>query len=163
MEKVMEKDLEKEGKGNIQVDRLGGIEKKDVDKVFVYGSLMEGFWNHTRVLEGKVEFLGRGEIRGSLFHLREGYPALLEGEDKVVGEVSGPVDEDLLRHLDYLEGYKEGRKDNLYNRKAVPVRMADGSSVECWIYLYGDAEYARGRGTYLPDGDWKRHMSEKSE
>lgn len=163
MKEEMEKEMEREGKENIEGNCTGLMKEGGVDKVFVYGSLMEGFWNHTRVLEGKVEFFGRGEVRGSLYHLREGYPALLEGEDKVVGEVSGPVDEDLLRHLDYLEGFKDGRKDNLYNRKAVHVRMADGSSVECWIYLYGDAEYARGKGTYLPDGDWKRHMSGKPE
>lgn len=154
-----EKDMENEEEEDNQMARMEVLDKRGVDKVFVYGSLMEGFWNHTRVLEGKVEILGRGEVKGNLYHLREGYPALLEGEDQVVGEVSGPVDEDLLRHLDYLEGYREGRKNNLYNRKAVDVRMADGSSVECWVYVYGDAEYARGRGTYLPDGDWRRHMA----
>lgn len=159
MEKDMEKDMEKEEKEDIGEERIEVMASWDVDKVFVYGSLMEGFWNHTRVLEGKVAFIGRGEVRGSLYHLREGYPALLDGGDKVVGEVSGPVDEDLLRHLDYLEGYREGRMDNLYNRKAVRVRMCDGSYEECWIYLYGDAEYARGKGTYLPDGDWKKHMA----
>lgn len=159
MWKRMEKDMEKKEEEKITMDKNAVMEIKGVDKVFVYGSLMEGFWNHTRVLEGKVEILGRGEVNGCLYHLREGYPALLEGEDQVVGEVSGPVDEDLLRHLDYLEGYREGRKNNLYNRKAVQVRMADGSSVECWIYVYGDAEYARGKGTYLPEGDWRRHMA----
>ena len=154
-----EKDMEKEGKDDKQVDRNEILEKDGVDKVFVYGSLMEGFWNHTRVLEGKVEILGRGKVSGSLYHLREGYPALLEGGDDVVGEVYGPVDKDLLRQLDYLEGYVEGGKGNLYDRKAVRVRMMDGSSVECWTYVYGDDQYVERRGTYLPQGDWKAHMS----
>lgn len=155
----MEKDEQEEIQGDVPELRQEGC----IDKVFVYGSLMEGFWNHTRVLEGKVEILGKGEIIGSLYHLREGYPALLEGEDKVVGEVSGPVDKDLLRRLDYLEGYTAGRKDNLYNRKAVQVRMSDGSIMDCWVYVYGDAEHVREKGTYLPDGDWKRHMAGQQE
>lgn len=151
--------MAKEGKEDLKVEKVDVMEAMRLDKVFVYGSLMEGFWNHTRVLEGKVKIIGRGEVRGSLFHLKEGYPALLEGEDKVVGEIAGPVDEDLLRRLDYLEGYTAGEADNLYNRKAARVRMSDGSFVECWVYLYGDAEYVRGKGTYVPDGDWKRHMA----
>jgi gamma-glutamylcyclotransferase (GGCT)/AIG2-like uncharacterized protein YtfP len=151
--------MEVDGMGGIEVDGREVLEIGKVDKVFVYGSLMEGFWNHTRVLEGKVEILGRGRVRGSLYHLREGYPALLEGEDDVVGEVVGPVDKDLLRQLDYLEGYVEGRKGNFYDRKAMCVTMSDGSSEVCWTYVYADNNYAERRGEYLPKGDWKAHMS----
>jgi gamma-glutamylcyclotransferase (GGCT)/AIG2-like uncharacterized protein YtfP len=66
-------------------------------KVFVYGTLMRNFWNHKVYLEGRVSRITRGQTCGLLYHLPEGYPALLEGGGRVKGEIIEPVDVKLLK------------------------------------------------------------------
>lgn len=64
--------------------------------VFVYGTLMKGFWNYRRYLEGKISYVASGKTQGLLYHLPEGYPALITGNKLVEGEIIEPIDENLL-------------------------------------------------------------------
>jgi len=81
--------------------------QKYINKIFVYGTLMKGFYNYKRYLEGRISRIIPGRTHGLLYHLPEGYPALLEGNESIEGEIMEPVDENLLKTLDRLEGYAE--------------------------------------------------------
>ena len=91
--------------------------------IFVYGSLMRGFWNYDRYLHGKGEFIGVGSLEGDLFHLPDGYPALLPGEGTVWGEVIKLLDKSTINALDRLEGHTPGGGNNLYNREQREVEL----------------------------------------
>lgn len=132
-----------------------------MDKVFVYGTLMRNFWNHKVYLEGWVSRIIQGQTCGLLYHLPEGYPAMLEGNSIVKGEVIQPVDEGLLKSLDRLEGYVEGRIGNLYERCIRTVLTEDGEKLDCWVYIYSDERYARENGILVPDGDWEKFMENR--
>lgn len=131
-----------------------------MERVFVYGSLRQGFWNFQRLLDGKVNSIISGEIKGSLYHLPEGYPAAIEGDGNVKGEVLELADDDLLVRLDSLEGYKEEGQNNLYERKKVNVRLKGGKEISCWVYFYGKGnfQHLKEKGVLITDGDWKKFI-----
>lgn len=132
-----------------------------LNRVFVYGTLMKGFWNYRRYLEGNVGHIIRGKAQGLLYHLPQGYPAMIKGEGIVHGEIVEPVDQGLLRELDVLEGYCGYAEDNLYVREIIDVLTDEGEVLQCWAYIYADEEYARKRGIFIPHGDWRKFMQNK--
>lgn len=132
-----------------------------LDKVFVYGTLMKNFRNYKRYLEGRISRITPGKTYGLLYHLPEGYPALLEGNEIVEGEIIEPVDKKLLKALDRLEDYVEGRSSNLYERKIREILTEDGEKVTCWIYIYTDERYAKENGILIPDGNWRKFMENR--
>jgi len=137
--------------------------KAQVDNVFVYGTLMKGFWNHRSYLEGRVSRIIPGKICGLLYHLNAGFPAMLPGNDIVKGEIIGSVDEKLLQSLDRLEGYVEGRNNILYVRDTRKVFTEGGEEMTCWVYVFADERYAQDNGILVPDGDWRKFMQERGE
>lgn len=114
--------------------------------LFVYGTLKSGE-RQAGLLRGLPRREGR--IRGRLYHLPAGYPALtLDGTDDIFGELVAPPDERLLALVDHYEGIDSG----LYRRVVVPVRI--GLRTErAWVYEMPTAPTAGGR--YLPDGRWR--------
>jgi gamma-glutamylaminecyclotransferase len=90
-------------------------------RLFVYGTLRRDFQNH-RELAG-AKYLGSllTEARCALVQ-REGYPALIRGDDAVSGELYA-VDAALLGRLDVFEGAGYVRR---------PVKLADGSSADAY-------------------------------
>ncbi len=128
-------------------------------KIFVYGTLMIGCENHERYLAGYFVDTVPGQIKGKLYHLKEGYPALIAGDDCVHGEVMTLQDERALIWLDELEDYDSNRKDNLYNRTIEEITLQDGEIVECYVYTYADENYVKKTGIYLEHGDWKKHIN----
>ena len=137
--------------------------KIHLNKVFVYGTLMENFWNHKRYLEGRINRITPGKIQGLLYHLPEGYPALIPGDGIVKGEIIEPVDEKLLKSLDRLEDYREGRSNNLYVREIKNILTEDGKNMTCWVYIYTDERYARENGILVQNGDWRKFMENMGE
>ncbi|MGV8122703.1 MAG: gamma-glutamylcyclotransferase family protein [Candidatus Xenobiia bacterium LiM19] len=137
--------------------------EKDVrkEKVFVYGTLMQGFRNYSAFLEGKASFCGRGSLKGTLYHLPQGYPGLIEGGGTVHGEVYELSGTEARGELDWLEGYNRDGDDNLYDRKRQTVIMEDGNQMECWIYVYCDKDYATSKGILITDGDWRAFRKER--
>ena len=64
------------------------LEPREQKKIFVYGSLRTGFFNYNKYLMGKVNDSKVGKVNGQLYHMpHKGYPALIEGNDEVFGEV----------------------------------------------------------------------------
>jgi gamma-glutamylcyclotransferase (GGCT)/AIG2-like uncharacterized protein YtfP len=95
-------------------------------KVFVYGSLMNGFWNFEILLGDKVKEIRKGTTRGEIYHLPEGYPGAIEGCGQIHGELI-EVDDKTLKELDLLEGYRGESSANLYNRVLREVTLYNGT------------------------------------
>lgn len=128
--------------------------------LFVYGTLMSaaigklGRAQRER-LRREGEALGPATTAGGLYDLGR-YPALAAGDDPadvVHGEVYAlrdPVKS--LRWLDAYEGIVPGdHASNEYQRLTRPVRLADGTEITAWVYLYTRDP---SRHQPLPGGRW---------
>ena len=113
----------------------------ELDRVFVYGTLMRGF-DHpmSRLLSAGADFLGTATCRGRLYLIAH-YPGLLHSDDAadiVHGELYRLRDvAELMAVLDDYESIGPSfEPPTLYLRETVPVTLADGSVVEAWTYIY---------------------------
>ena len=117
------------------------LEPREQKKIFVYGSLRTGFYNYDKYLKGKVNDAKLGKVKGKLYHMpHKGYPALLEGEDIVIGEVMTIENfEEVMIPMDEMENYY-GVNDsrNEYNRIVMDVELEDGKTESCYVYYYAD-------------------------
>ena len=122
------------------------LEPREQKKIFVYGSLRTGFFN---------------------YHMpHKGYPALIEGEDVVTGEIMTLNDfEDVMIPMDKMENYYGvNDKRNEYNRIVMDVELSDGSKESCYVYYYAmnDKEDFEKNSIYINKGDWKKFMLKQS-
>ncbi|MGG7177299.1 gamma-glutamylcyclotransferase family protein [Clostridium paraputrificum] len=136
-------------------------------KIFVYGSLREGFFNYDKYLSGKVESVEIGRVKGkTLYHMPyKGYPAMLSGEGEVVGEVMVVKDyTNTMKAIDEMEGFiGEGHPDNEYNKTLLEIEFADGRKEMCYAYCYNkiNDKIFDTEAVFLPSGDWKEYMLNK--
>lgn len=111
--------------------------------VFTYGTLMKEECNH--YLIGDESFVSKGSIKGYKMYNVGLYPAIIESNGYVLGELY-LVNYDQLHSLDALED--EG---NLYIRKITNVLLENGTSTMAYIYVYNksidDLELC-GKGVY---------------
>ncbi len=132
-----------------------------MEKIFVYGTLRQDFWNHDKVFKHRM----RGNIEEgklvdySLHHLPAGYPAIVPGNDTVYGEICTLSHSKHLKSIDLLEGYTGDPNIDLYVREKRPILLKDGRVEMCWVYLYINEDYVRSKGRYIPHGDWKKFMN----
>lgn len=154
---------------------------KTTDKypLFVYGSLLKGFYNYDKYLQGKVTSSVEAKTSGKLFHLsHKGYPALIDGNDEVYGELIEIKDyEETLKQLDELEGFKGSNNiENDYNKVLKEVEVIDMSAeggylqsnkkLKAYVYMYNvnnplQKEEINEKALYLPEGSWRRYMEER--
>jgi len=113
----------------------------ELDRVFVYGTLMRGF-DHpmSRLLSAGADLLGPASCRGRLYMVAH-YPGLLHSDDAgdvVFGELYRLRDvAGLMAALDDYESVGPGYEaPTLYLREVVPVTLCDGSVQEAWTYIY---------------------------
>lgn len=132
-----------------------------MEKIFVYGSLRQEFWNHDKVLKNRLRNIELGTICGELYHLPAGYPAITTGTDTIHGEVCTLSQAKHLKSIDLLEGYTGDPSIDLYTREKKVVTFADGHTEECWVYVYMDENYVKRKGQYIPHGDWRKFMFNK--
>ena len=104
-------------------------------KVFVYGTLKRGF-SANSMLQG-ARYLGEGVIEGYDMYDLGSFPAIIEGEGKVRGEVY-EVDKGTLNLLDFYEGVP-----NLYVRKKVKVKMENGKIEDAYAYIFRNKRYLK--------------------
>ena len=125
---------------------------KHPHKLFVYGTLKRGFYNHNVYLrraedKGTAKYLGAGTTNDK-FALKvlgpRCIPALMEEpkDQSINGEVYA-VNDDVLEAMDLLEGVAVGH----YFRGRRGVQMQAGNdeskNEDCWVYLQtpkGDTE-----------------------
>jgi gamma-glutamylcyclotransferase (GGCT)/AIG2-like uncharacterized protein YtfP len=114
--------------------------------LFTYGTLMRGFRLH-RLLAGRSELLGRGQVRGRLVDLGSYPGAVPDAAGVVHGEVYRVVEPALWATLDSAEGPQ-------YHRREVTVRSEDGRELAASMYWYvGPLD----RGVPIPGGDYRAH------
>lgn len=138
--------------------------RDEIKDIFIYGSLMEGFFNH-HYIEGKILKRKSARTKGKLYHLNEkGYPALLDGEGYVYGEVITLQDfNNNVISIDKMEKYfGKGNDQNEYNRGLIEIEiLEDGHIEQVYAYKYNlsnDLEFNR-KTTYIPYGDWRKFMN----
>jgi gamma-glutamylaminecyclotransferase len=116
--------------------------------IFVYGTLKRGYVNNF-ILQAQ-EYYGPAKTHpGYVLYELEGYPGMVRdpsSTEGIVGEV-WLADERCLRHLDKLEGLKEG----LYKRAVVPLEapFAD-KKVQAYLYLRDVSDKVRAPSDWKP-------------
>jgi len=119
-----------------------------MNKVFVYGTLKRGHYNHRLLVDS--DYVGDGSIEGFDIYDLGCYPGVVQGTRTVHGEVFSVTD-DVLRHLDCLEGYnKTSPEQGLYNKQTTSVQVGD-TSHEALVYTYNGctaSDMLIGEGTW---------------
>lgn len=130
-------------------------------RVFVYGTLKPGGYYWNRFCEGKVTETVEAKVRGELYHLSLGYPAMARISQNNASWSRGYVltlkNQNALDGFDYLEGYTAGRspKENEYQRIQVEAFTLDGNSVgEVWTYVMSLENISRHDGVLIAHGNW---------
>jgi gamma-glutamylcyclotransferase (GGCT)/AIG2-like uncharacterized protein YtfP len=111
--------------------------------LFVYGTLKRGQSNHARVRSALR--IVPATVRGLLFGLDEGYPALIEGDGVVHGELC--FFDDLSAILPDLDAY-EGSQ---YLRIRCEATLEDGERCQAWCYAAAALPH---RAWPIPSGRW---------
>lgn len=108
-------------------------------RIFVYGTLRLGMYNYDLYLRDEDSFRSYAYIKGSLMTiLTKVYPAYLtEGHHMILGEIH-EVDEETLKKIDKMEGYKGYNCiDNEYNKEICPIYDDQGHEIEKLpVYVY---------------------------
>ena len=138
---------------------------------FVYGSLRDGFYNYNKFLAGKIFKKKEGKLNNiRLYHMPyKGYPAIVQGEDYVLGEIMVINKDDYdftMKALDKMEGFiSEGNSENEYHKMLLEVQDLENNQNElCYVYFYNKDrdKLFDNEAIYLPNGDWKEYMLNNS-
>jgi gamma-glutamylcyclotransferase (GGCT)/AIG2-like uncharacterized protein YtfP len=107
-----------------------------MNRLFVYGTLKKGCYNHDLV-EPYCESIVEAAVAGYRKEYSGTLPyAVPSPEDRLEGELLVLRDmREILPMVDVLEGYYDDNE--LYIRKVVTVALADGSSVDAYMYVGG--------------------------
>ena len=113
-------------------------------RIFVYGTLKRGHYNHRLMDMVGAEFIGEAESVEPYLLMVERIPyairpsALPEGSPEgtpIKGEVY-EVEDNYVQYIDSLESHPQW-----YRRERANFKLSDGSIVNAWIYLAPDSEY----------------------
>lgn len=121
-----------------------------MDKVFVYGSLKKGCYNH-RLMKNS-EFIGNGTVDNMLLYSLGAFPAIIPAKENeksfaVKGEVY-EVNAETLKMLDKLEG-----NGHFYTRELRTINTSIGP-LEAWVYILTDLN-SLFRAKKLNTDNWK--------
>lgn len=124
---------------------------KKGDKVFVYGTLRQGFGAYSMFMANGTEFVGSDRISGTMYTLG-GFPGVRLGDatsfdtegPKVLGEVYTVTDDNVPDRLDRYEGYPY-----LYDRKQVQTENGELA----WVYEINRDQPA---DRIVHSGDWAK-------
>jgi gamma-glutamylcyclotransferase (GGCT)/AIG2-like uncharacterized protein YtfP len=129
--------------------------RDSIQAVFVYGTLKRdqirgGMWPR------KPTSIRVAITKGHLFDLGP-YPALLEGDDWIAGELWEFYANDMpsvLEALDDIEGYRPGATNNLYERKVVEAVCCDDEGDEdhadAYTYFYAGGQRFSSQRRIVP-------------
>lgn len=109
-------------------------------RLFVYGTLKQGFWNHRLFCEGFVS-VEDGVVRGRLYEMPSGLPVLLVPEESVLAEGSTDHRQDLQI------------QEHLGRDLAGALQFATGDSAG-WMRVSGELFSFGDPETRLRNLDW---------
>lgn len=112
-------------------------------KVFVYGTLKQGNYNHY-LLRGAKKYTDTAIAPKINLHAGPFYPFAIRGQGQTIGELY-EVNAATLRKLDELEDHP-----NDYHREITRIILANNQIVMAWIYLNKKAYYY----PRIPNGIW---------
>ncbi len=113
--------------------------------LFVYGTLVPGAENYSAFLAGRTTEEYPAWIVGAALYSDGRYPYLattadlVQPTDRVVGtlvRVKSACYTQTMADIDWLEGYVEGAKTTMYERRCWTV-YAREQSVRAWVYVAG--------------------------
>jgi len=126
-------------------------------RVFVYGTLKPGGYYWPRFCEGRVSEAIQAKVKGNLYALPMGYPALAKGDGWAMGYLLTLHDDAVLAGFDMLEDYDPERNpsENEYQRVEVTVYTLDGEAVgSAWTYIMSLDRINELQGVIITNGDW---------
>ena len=132
--------------------------------VFVYGTLKPGEANYQAYCGGKVRSQTSVYTWAELYALPVGYPAMIEGKNKVYGVLLKFDDPLVLNSLDRLEDYQPQRASDLneYERQLVSVySFGDRLLGQAWAYYMTRAKVRQYRGVKVASGCWTSSFQAK--
>lgn len=134
-----------------------------INTLFVYGTLMTGGANHY-LLQPYLLNVTPAQTKGLLFDLPYGYPAMIDGDGLVQGELVMLSNvTDALTILDRLEDYfGEDCQENLYHRVFRNVTIDNESVVQAYVYIWAKRSELHRVGSLILSGDWKRYTHPQS-
>lgn len=106
--------------------------KKRIHRIFVYGTLKQGFYFHDRYLgKDQATYLGPASASTEYSLYIDGMPHMVKEatSNPVKGELY-EVDEDILGSIDNLEGHPV-----VYKREIIETTDQNGERVLAWAYL----------------------------
>jgi putative glutamine amidotransferase len=106
--------------------------------LFVYGTLRPGCAPASVTpLVSRMRLLSDATIRGKMYDIGS-YPGVTldDSAGLIHGVVLMDATEELLALLDGYEGCDPADQDSLYRRQRCSVALADGQSLDAWIYVY---------------------------
>ncbi len=126
-----------------------------INSIFVYGTLKRG---HLRASMWPCDPISirPATIRAELYDTGP-YPAILRGEDDVLGELWTLRSEDVsetLAALDQVEGYNASRHDNLYVRIETDAQLDEGTTIRAYVYQYAREDRQAGMRRIAPHQDF---------
>ncbi|HBF77810.1 MAG TPA: gamma-glutamylcyclotransferase [Clostridiaceae bacterium] len=135
------------------------------NRIFVYGTLMEGFRNYNKYLKGHVLGHEKSYVYGKLYHLKnKNCPALVDGNDIVYGEIMTFTDDEngsILKTMDSMEEYFEDQDEVMYLRNNIKVYHMNGKSEMLPAYIFINTKMLNERESeYIKLGDWRKYISE---
>ncbi len=120
--------------------------------IFVYGTLRKGEAN-AQLLKSATCITEQCWTHGLLYDTGYGYPAMTQATvSRIYGELYSVTEEVLVR-LDELEGYVEGRNDNIYERIEQTVYTDEGR-ITAYVYTASNVNLLKKK---IPNGDWMEH------
>lgn len=131
-------------------------------KIFVYGTLMENFRNYNKFLKPFIYHVQKASTKGKLYHLiNKDCPALVEGEDTILGEVISFIDDknqSILKNLDNLEEYFEDSTELMYERRLVQVNYENKISEQVYVYMFINLKLLNTENCEnVLGGDWRAY------
>ncbi|MBC8054647.1 MAG: gamma-glutamylcyclotransferase [Sphingobacteriaceae bacterium] len=109
-----------------------------MERLFIYGTLLQSDNTFGRHLKNNSKYLGKGHFRGKLYNIGE-YPGAiyLPGDSFVFGSIvllNEP--EETLKVMDEYEGYGDKHtQPNEFIRQTLDIET-DTGFMKCWVYLY---------------------------
>lgn len=128
--------------------------------VAVYGSLLSGLSNHRVMERAKGKLVGSGEsIMNIDMYSLGGFPSISlkhsEHGNTIRVEVY-EVDDEGMKPLNALEGYRGEGHNNFYDRSLIDVKLDNGDVVEAFIYHIDEQKSAP-----VVDGDWREYLTKR--